>query len=279
MERNSFIFYRSFYEALKDLPQDMQGTIFVAIMEYALNGKLVNIDDPVTRSIFTLIRPILDNSLKQFINGSKGGAKPGNKNAAKKQPKNNPTITQKQPNDNPKQPEYIQDKYSDIESFDEDVDKDVDDDKDGDVDDDKDGDYSRACAHDPQKKDDDEKKIYEVIISGIAEFYEKNGRIYVPDFRYDTTAATELGGKIKLAMGAEKWATTPDSVATFWDNFLSAAYAKADNWQREHFDIKTINSQFNSIYNKIKYGNTSSNNSGISNDYIERQMREAAGIV
>ena len=273
MERNSFIFYRSFYEALKDLPKDMQGEIFVAIMEYALNGNLVDIEDPITRSFFTLIRPVLDNSLKQFINGSKGGAKPGNKNAAKKQPKNNPKTTQKQPNDNPKQPEYIQD----IISFDEDDDKDEDVDDDVDDDKDEDGNFSCAQARDPQN--DSEKRLQEIIISGIVNFYEKKGRTYVPDFRAETTAATELGGKIKIAMCAEKWATTPDSVATFWEQFLTAAFAKADNWQREHFDIKTINSQFNSIYNKIKYGNTSSNNSGISNDYIDRQMREAAGIV
>ncbi|MDR1089911.1 MAG: DUF6291 domain-containing protein, partial [Prevotella sp.] len=36
--RDSFIFYRSFYEAIENLPRDIQGEIYTAIMEYSLNG-------------------------------------------------------------------------------------------------------------------------------------------------------------------------------------------------------------------------------------------------
>ena len=37
--RESFVFYRSFYDAIKDLPRDVQGEIYTAIMEYSLYGK------------------------------------------------------------------------------------------------------------------------------------------------------------------------------------------------------------------------------------------------
>ena len=35
MDRESFIFYRSFYEAIKCMPQDVQAEIYPAICEYA----------------------------------------------------------------------------------------------------------------------------------------------------------------------------------------------------------------------------------------------------
>ena len=38
MDRESFIFYRSFYEAIKCMPQDVQAEIYPAICEYALFG-------------------------------------------------------------------------------------------------------------------------------------------------------------------------------------------------------------------------------------------------
>jgi len=40
MDRESFIFYRSFYEAIKCMPQDVQAEIYPAICEYALFSKM-----------------------------------------------------------------------------------------------------------------------------------------------------------------------------------------------------------------------------------------------
>ena len=39
MARDSFIFYRSFLEAIKCMPSEVQAEIYPAIVEYALNGK------------------------------------------------------------------------------------------------------------------------------------------------------------------------------------------------------------------------------------------------
>ena len=99
--RDSFIFYRSFYEAIKDLPRDIQGEIYTAIMEYSLYGNEAENLKPVARSIFTLIKPQIDVNNKRFDNGCKGG-RPKNDNQAETKPKpnDNQAETKPKPNDN-----------------------------------------------------------------------------------------------------------------------------------------------------------------------------------
>lgn len=96
--RDSFIFYRSFYEAIRDLPRDIQGEIYTAIMEYGLYGKETENLKPVARSIFTLIKPQIDVNNKRFENGSKGGRPP--KKETKEKPNNNQKETKEKPNNN-----------------------------------------------------------------------------------------------------------------------------------------------------------------------------------
>ena len=97
--RDSFIFYRSFYEAIKDLPRDIQGEVYTAIMEYGLNGITTENLKPVARSIFTLIKPVLEFGNKQYFNGLKGGRP--KKEETQPKPTENPTETQPKPNRNP----------------------------------------------------------------------------------------------------------------------------------------------------------------------------------
>lgn len=75
MERDSFLFYRSFYEAIKGLPKDIQLEVYTAIMEYAIYGNLPEEMKPFASSVFTLVRPILDKNLRRYENGRKGGQK------------------------------------------------------------------------------------------------------------------------------------------------------------------------------------------------------------
>lgn len=96
--RDSFIFYRSFYEAIKELPRDVQGEIYTAIMEYSLYGKETDDLKPIARSIFTLIKPQIDINAKRFENGCKGG-RPA-KSETKPKPSNNQSETKPKPNDN-----------------------------------------------------------------------------------------------------------------------------------------------------------------------------------
>lgn len=75
MERDSFIFYRSFYESVKDLPKDIRLEVYTAIIEYALDGRLPEGLKPFAKGIFTLVKPNIDVNTARFENGKKGGRK------------------------------------------------------------------------------------------------------------------------------------------------------------------------------------------------------------
>lgn len=75
MDRESFIFYRSFYEAIKCMPSDVQAEIYPAICEYALFGKMPKNLSDMAKGMFTLIKPNIDVNTARFENGKKGGRK------------------------------------------------------------------------------------------------------------------------------------------------------------------------------------------------------------
>lgn len=74
MERDSFIFYRSFYEAIKEISEQEQLNVYRAITEYALNQKEIEIAG-VSKAIFTLIKPQLDANFQKYLNGKKAKRK------------------------------------------------------------------------------------------------------------------------------------------------------------------------------------------------------------
>lgn len=111
MQRQSFIFYRSFYEAVSKLPPEQQTEIFPAIIRYALDGIPPDCLSPVSDCVFQLIKPLIDAANRKRDNGMKGGAPVGNKNATRnkrkttnQQPKNNLGSTEKQAENDLKQP-------------------------------------------------------------------------------------------------------------------------------------------------------------------------------
>ena len=75
MLRESFVFYKSFYEAIRGLPRDIQGEIYTAIMEYGLYGEEPVCLKPIARCIFTLVKPQIDANNARYENGRKGGRK------------------------------------------------------------------------------------------------------------------------------------------------------------------------------------------------------------
>ena len=99
MKRESFIFYKSFYDSIKELDLKDQAQIYNAIFSYQFDGELIELNG-VCKSIFTLIIPQLNANNKRYLNGLKGGAPKNNQNARKKQPKINLKTTKKQPNEN-----------------------------------------------------------------------------------------------------------------------------------------------------------------------------------
>lgn len=74
MARDSFIFYRSFYEAISELPKENQADTYDAIMQYALNQEEVELTG-VSKAIFSLVKPQLDANYKKYENGKQKKSK------------------------------------------------------------------------------------------------------------------------------------------------------------------------------------------------------------
>lgn len=91
-QRDSFIFYRSFYEAVSQLKPKDQVEVILAICEYALNGTERKLTG-VPSAIFLLAKPNLDASQRRFENGKKGG-----RPKTKGKPSQNLTETKTEPN-------------------------------------------------------------------------------------------------------------------------------------------------------------------------------------
>lgn len=97
MERESFIFYQSFRNATKHLPNDNQKNALVMIVEYGVDWKDPDPKtDPIAYAIFLMAKPQLDKNNQRFINGSNWW-KPVK---TKKEPKRNQNVTEHEPNVN-----------------------------------------------------------------------------------------------------------------------------------------------------------------------------------
>lgn len=84
------VFYRSFYEAIKELSPDDFRDCVEAIMEYGLND--IEPESPgVAKAIFIMAKPQIDANNKRYENGTKGG-RPLTKNN-QSITKNNQSIT------------------------------------------------------------------------------------------------------------------------------------------------------------------------------------------
>jgi hypothetical protein len=71
MERDSMIFYRSFYESVNGLSPVIKAELYDAIFEYGLNFKEIEFTNEISKALFTLIKPQLDANIKRFENGKK----------------------------------------------------------------------------------------------------------------------------------------------------------------------------------------------------------------
>jgi len=91
MERDSMIIYRSFYEAIKELPKENQADVWSAVYELGLNGKRIELTG-ISKTIFTLIAPQLEANYKKYLNGIKPKQKqPESKTEAKPKQKTSKT--------------------------------------------------------------------------------------------------------------------------------------------------------------------------------------------
>lgn len=105
-ERDSFVFYRSFHECIRELPPKSACALYMAVCEYALNQSEPELKG-LEAGIFAMIKPQIDANNKRYENGKKGGRpKEANKNQKETTGYkndgriNNQTETKEKPNDN-----------------------------------------------------------------------------------------------------------------------------------------------------------------------------------
>ena len=72
IKQDTFVFFRSFYEAGQDLDDKSRLAFYDAIANYALNHTEPTLQG-IEKTCFTLIKPNLLNSKNQYLNGKKGG--------------------------------------------------------------------------------------------------------------------------------------------------------------------------------------------------------------
>ena len=97
MKKDSFVFYRSFYESMKELDNKSKLEIYEAIAEYSLNQNITELSG-ISKAIFILIKPQIDANFVRYENGKKGGRP--KEEETKTKPKRNQNETKTKPKRN-----------------------------------------------------------------------------------------------------------------------------------------------------------------------------------
>jgi hypothetical protein len=80
--RKSFVFYRSYYEAIEKLPIKKQLTAYKTLLQYGLDGTEYKSKEPAVNMIMSLIKPNIDTNIKKYevsVENGKKGRKPKKK--------------------------------------------------------------------------------------------------------------------------------------------------------------------------------------------------------
>ena len=110
-KESASIYISTYQQVLKLKSEKKQLKFLKAMFEYEFDGTEIPeelLNDGMIELIWMSAKPLIDSRIKNYLNGRKGGAPEGNKNASKKgkttqkQPKNNRQTTQKQPKDKEK---------------------------------------------------------------------------------------------------------------------------------------------------------------------------------
>lgn len=74
-KRGQFTFYRSYFEAIMEIPEEERLGVLAAIIAYGLDGTEPEGLSPIQKAVFILVRPTLDAGRKKAIGGKRGGDK------------------------------------------------------------------------------------------------------------------------------------------------------------------------------------------------------------
>lgn len=74
MTRDSFVFYKSFFTSINEIPEEYQLRAYKTLIEYALDGVLPDDNEPwIIKAIFEANKINIDNSRKAYEDGKRGG--------------------------------------------------------------------------------------------------------------------------------------------------------------------------------------------------------------
>lgn len=97
--KESFIFYRSFFEAIKSLDDRKRLKMFDLIANYALNSEEIDTKYEICAQLFALIKPQILANNKRYSDGQKGG-RPRKEKTTGFENKKTTGYSEKKPNEN-----------------------------------------------------------------------------------------------------------------------------------------------------------------------------------
>ncbi|MEE0916573.1 MAG: DUF6291 domain-containing protein [Alistipes sp.] len=103
--RESMVFYRSWWLAVEELPEDIRQEVISATIEYGFIGSIPDSMSNIARAMFALIKPQIDINNAKWENGCRGrefGALGGRPKNPKETPNITPKVTPKKNQENPK---------------------------------------------------------------------------------------------------------------------------------------------------------------------------------
>ena len=98
--RESMVFYRSWWLAVEELPEDIRQEVISATIEYGFIGSVPDSMSNIARAMFALIKPQIDINNAKWENGCRGrefGALGGRPKNPKEPPNITPKVTPKKP--------------------------------------------------------------------------------------------------------------------------------------------------------------------------------------
>ena len=113
--RDGMVFYRSFYEAVKELPPDEFKRCVTALLDYGLDGTEPKTDG-IEKTVYIMAKPQIDKNNQRYTNGKAGGRK-SNQTEIKAEPNNNQTVTKAEPKDKEKDKAKDKEKDKDIKDI------------------------------------------------------------------------------------------------------------------------------------------------------------------
>ena len=105
--KDSVVFYKSFFDAIEELPTKYQAAVYAAVCKYSFYGEIPELSG-VAKALFIIMKANIDASEKRYAaaveNGKKGG-RPKKDSEKLEETEENPIETENKPNQNPTETE------------------------------------------------------------------------------------------------------------------------------------------------------------------------------